>query len=100
MKYIADSATAFSDGRREIATYSAEGAWEKSLAVATEKGMSSFRNADGSLVFYASSNSIDVFMAFKDSNYQVEIFDSRAGQALSLALLVGQIRPVVDHENH
>lgn len=100
LKYVPDSATASIQGHRQIATYSADRAWEKSLLVASHDGMSSFRNADGSLVFYSTSNVMDVFMAFKNSNYQIEIFDSRAGQALSLALLEGQVRPVADHETH
>ena len=50
------------------------------------------------MVFYGLNNASDVFMAFEDEDLQVEIFDSRAGQALSLAMLAGQIRPVVNHE--
>jgi hypothetical protein len=101
LKYIPESGTAASllDAKREIATYNSDKAWEKSLVAANKAGLSNFKNADGSLVFYATNNASDVFMAFKDADVQVEIFDSRAGQALSLALLEGQIRPVFTHED-
>jgi hypothetical protein len=102
LKYIPESGTAtyLSDSQREIATYQAESAWDKSLIAASKNGISNFRNADGGLVFYNPASSDDVFMAFKDKDVQVEVFDSRADQALSLAMLVGQIRPVVDHEKN
>ena len=101
LKYLPESGTAASrlDARREIATYNSDQAWQKSLIAANKAGLSNFRNADGSLVFYATNNASDVFMAFEDVDVQVEIFDSRAGQALSLALLEGQIRPVYFNED-
>jgi hypothetical protein len=102
LKYIPESGTAtyLSGSQREIATYQAKSAWDKSLVASKKSGLSNFRNADGSLVFYNPASSGDVFMAFKNKDVQVEVFDSRAGQALSLAMLVGQIRPVVDHEKN
>lgn len=101
LEYLPESGTAAArlDAKRQIATYNSDKAWEKSLIAANKVGLSNFKNADGSLVFYASNNASDVFMAFEDVDVQVEIFDSRAGQALSLALLEGQIRPVFIHEN-
>lgn len=100
LKYIPElgTATYLKGAQREIATYQAAQAWSKSIAAAKKVGINNFRNADGSLVFYGLNNASDVFMAFKGEDVQVEIFDSRAGQALSLAMLDGQIRPVVDHE--
>lgn len=102
LKYIPESGTAtyLNGAQREIATYQAVNAWDKSIVAANKTGITNFRNADGSLVFYGINNASDVFMAFQDEDLQVEIFDSRAGQALSLAMLVGQIRPVVDHETN
>jgi hypothetical protein len=79
---------------RQIATYYSKGAWEKSLVASNGAGFSSFKNSDGSLVFYSIDNANDVFMAFPDKDYQIEIFDNRAGQALSLSVLVGQIRQI------
>jgi hypothetical protein len=101
LKYIPESGTAASitDSKREIATYNSDQAWEKSLIAANTMGLSNFKNADGSLVFYSTNNASDVFMAFEGIDVQVEIFDSRAGQALSLALLEGEIRPVFTHED-
>ena len=100
LKYIPESGTAtyLKGAQREIATYQAAEGWDKSIVAANKIGINSFRNADGSLVFYGLNNASDVFMAFEDEDLQVEIFDSRAGQALSLAMLAGQIRPVVNHE--
>ena len=102
LKYIPESGTAtyLKGAQREIATYQAAQAWNKSIVAANKEGISSFRNSDGSLVFYGLNNASDIFMAFKGADIQVEIFDSRAGQALSLAMLDGQIRPVVNHERN
>lgn len=94
-----DGAQSSLDSKREIATYISDQAWQKSLVAANKAGLSNFRNGDGSLVFYATNNASDVFMAFEDVDVQVEIFDSRAGHALSLALLEGEIRPVYLHED-
>lgn len=99
LKYSTDSQTATAQGNREIATYIGKTAWEDSLRASAKDGISSFKNADGSLVFYATNNASDVFMAFENKGIQIEVFDDRAGQALSLALLAGQIRPVVSHES-
>lgn len=96
VKYVApDSADeATRNSSRQIATYPAKSAWENSLTAAAAIGFSSFKNSDGSLVFYSIDNSSDVFMAFPDKELQIEIYDSRAGQALSLSVLVGQIREI------
>ena len=79
---------------RMVATYVASGAYDKSVLVASNTGTSSFKNADKSLVFYKTANTNDVFMAFPGKNIQVEIFDPVAGQALSLSVLAGEIRPI------
>lgn len=79
---------------RQIATYFSKGAWEKSLVASNAAGFSSFKNSDGSLVFYSIDNANNVFMAFPKKDFQIEIFDNRAGQALSLSVLVGQIRKI------
>lgn len=83
-----------SNSFRKIATYYSKGAWEKSLVASNAVGFSSFKNSDGSLVFYSLNYANDVFMAFPQKDFQIEIFDSRAGQALSLSVLVGQIREI------
>jgi hypothetical protein len=79
---------------RQVATYFSKGAWEKSLVASNAAGFSSFKNSDGSLVFYSIDNANDVFMAFPNKDFQIEIFDNRAGQALSLSVLDGQIRQI------
>ena len=79
---------------RQVATYFSKGAWEKSLVASSAAGFSSFKNSDGSLVFYSIDNANDVFMAFPGKDFQIEIFDNRAGQALSLSVLIGQIRQI------
>jgi hypothetical protein len=96
LKYIPKSGTAASQlgAKREIATYIDRKAWEKSLIAANKDGLSNFKNADGSLVFYATDNASDVYLAFEGRDVQIEIYDSRAGQALSLALLDGEVRPI------
>ena len=88
------SLTAAVNTSRMVATYVASDAYAKSVAVSTKSGTSSFINADKSLVFYKTSNTNDVFLSFPKKNVQIEVFDPSAGQALSLAVLVGQIRVI------
>ncbi len=101
VRYIPDSATAQSDSisQRAIATYPSAQAWDKSLIAAGRAGVTSFRNPDGSLVFYDGKESTSIFMAFPEQDIQVEIFDARIGQALNLALLVGQIQRIEAEKN-
>ena len=91
---ISGAVSSTTTATRTVATYNANGAYAKSVSVSTKVGNSTFQNADKSLVFYKNSDTNDIFMAFPGKNFQVEIFDPVAGQALSLAVLAGQVRPV------
>ena len=91
---IKASVSAATNTTRMVATYSAKGAYAKSVSVSTKSGTSTFQNADKSLVFYKTADTNDIFMAFPGKDFQVEVFDPVAGQALSLAVLAGQVRPI------
>ena len=93
VRYLATKAdlNATTNSARMIATYVSDNAFSQSQSVAAKKGNTSFVNADKSLVFYRSTNPNDIFLSFPKKNVQVEIYDPHAGQALSLAVLAGQI---------
>lgn len=76
---------------RLIATYYSKGAFTNSVLAAGKSGNTGFRNEDGSVVFYQATRKTDVYLAFPKSDYQIEIYDSTMGQALSLAILKDQI---------
>jgi hypothetical protein len=79
---------------RVIATYVSKDAFSNSILAASQPGNSGFRNPDGSVVFYSSKRNTDVYLSFPKKNVQIEIYDSLAGQALSLAILQDQITPI------
>jgi hypothetical protein len=96
IRYIKEN----SDGKdtaensRVVATYRSGSAFENSVAAASLAGNTGFRNPDGSVVFYSLSNDTAIYLAYPKKKVQIEIFDPVPGQALSLAILHGQISEV------
>lgn len=86
----------FVSNSRVIATYQSKDAFTNSIAAAERPENTGFRNPDGSVVFYATQKNTAVYVAFPKKNVQIEIYDPIAGQALSLAILQGQISKVGD----
>ncbi len=79
---------------RVIATYKSPHAFANTVAAAALVGNTGFRNSDGSVVFYQTNRKTDVYLGIPKENYQIEIYDPIVGQALSLAILQGQITKV------
>ena len=79
---------------RVIATYNSAHAFANTVAAAGLIGNTGFRNSDGSVVFYQTNRKTDVYIGFPHAQSQVEIYDPTIGQALSLAILQGQISEV------
>ena len=80
-----------STASRLVATYFSESAYLDSKSASKIAGNSGFTNADGAFVFYSLKKTTDVYLAFKNKPYQVEVFDPVVGQAISLAILKNQI---------
>jgi len=59
-----------------------------------KEGSLGFTNIDGNAVFYVRSRPTNVYMAIKDKDIQVEIFDPGQDQAVALALFKGQIQQI------
>lgn len=79
---------------RVVATYRSDDAFENSISAASLEGNTGFKNPDGSIVFYSTARDTAIYMAFPKKKVQIEIFDPTPGQALSLAVLQGQITKV------
>jgi hypothetical protein len=76
---------------RVIGTYIQKGATEAVVSSGKKEGSVGFTNIDGNAVFYVRSRPTNVYMAIKNKDIQVEIFDPGQDQAVALSLFKGQI---------
>jgi len=76
---------------RVIASYPQANAYSVTQAAGNQANAISFINADGAQVFYSKSYSTNVYLAFPESQYEIEIFDPGSGVALGLATNSGKI---------
>lgn len=76
---------------RVIATYKEATAYATIAAAAKLGGGVSVNNPDGSIVYYSKKTPNHVYMAFKNFEYQIEIFDPVPGASLKLATTPGAI---------
>jgi hypothetical protein len=76
---------------RVIATYPQSDAFSITKAAGNQANAISFTNADGAQVFYSKTYAANVYVAFPDSPYEIEIFDPKDGGALNLATNAGTI---------
>ena len=76
---------------RVIATYPQSDAYAITKTAGNQANAISFINADGAQVFYSKNLSANVYVAFPDNPYEIEIFDPGNGTALSLATAPGKI---------
>jgi hypothetical protein len=76
---------------RVIATYKEAAAYATIVAAAKLGGGVSLTNPDGSVVYYSKKTPTHVYMAFKNFEYQIEIFDPIPGASLKLATTPGAI---------
>lgn len=70
---------------RVIATYPQADAFNVTKTAGNQANAISFVNGDGAQVFYSKALSANVYVAFPDQPYEIEIFDPVEGAALSLA---------------
>ena len=77
-----------------IATYTTTDAFTSTQAAGNTTNGVSFINADGAAVYYSKDIPTNVYVAYPDKNYQVEIFDPIATTALDIASKSGALRLV------
>jgi len=77
---------------RVIATYSEPNAYESTAAAGNEANGVSFFTPEGSVVHYNKSVQNNVYVAYKDIAYQIEIFDPLNSEALNLATAPNQVQ--------
>jgi hypothetical protein len=69
-------------------------AFKVTQATGNVLGNIGFINADGNSVFYSSARNTNVYVGIKGKDIQVELFDPGADQAVGMATIKGQVRPV------
>lgn len=74
-----------------VATYPQEDAYGITESAGTQADSVSFVNADGGMVYYSKLLPTNVYVAFPDQPYSIEIFDPVDGGALSSAASVGKL---------
>jgi len=80
---------------RVIATYYREDGFQATVdAGKLDNGISILGQDDTSVIYYNSSLPTNVYVAFKNLPYQIEIYDPQPGQALAIASEIGRIRPI------
>jgi hypothetical protein len=87
---LADTAAKY----RVIASYPQPNAYSVTQAAGNQANAISFINADGAQVFYSKSYATNVYLAFPESAFEVEIFDPGNGAALGLATTSGKITQI------
>lgn len=80
---------------RVIATYKEATAYATILAASKLGTGVSLTNPDGSIIYYAKATPTHVYMAFKNFDYQIEIFDPVPGASLKLATTPGAIKAII-----
>lgn len=89
-KGIADLAPKY----RTVATYQESGAFEAMKAAGKQVDGITFINADGAQVYYDKTAMMNVYLAYEDLQFQIEIFDPNPGTAIRLATAPGRIRAI------
>lgn len=79
---------------RVVATYPQADAYAITRTAGNQANAISFVNAEGGQVFYSKDLSANVYIAYPDTPYEIEIFDPGDGVALSLATSSGKIERI------
>jgi hypothetical protein len=77
-----------------IATYTADDAFNATQAAGNQTNGVSFINPDGAAVYYSKETPTNVYVAYPNLNYQIEIFNPMAQTALDIASKPGALRLV------
>jgi hypothetical protein len=79
---------------RIVATYALEDAFDSTKAAGSLEGGVGLINPDGAAVYYNRSDSGNVYLAFEDENFQIEIFDPGVSIAVSLATEPSRVKKI------
>ena len=79
---------------RVIATYDVQDAFKSTQAAANQSNGISLSNPDGAAVFYNKATPTNVYMAYPNLNYQIEIFDPHENTSINLASTSGTITKI------
>lgn len=77
-----------------VGTYPQANAYSITEAAGAQPNGVTFLNADGAMVYYSKLLPTNVYLAFPNQDYEIEIFDPVDGGALSSAATVGTVKKV------
>jgi hypothetical protein len=77
-----------------VGTYPQANAYSITEAAGAQPNGVTFLNADGAMVYYSKLLPTNVYLAFPNQGYEIEIFDPVDGGALSSAATVGKVTKV------
>lgn len=77
-----------------IATYVINGAFDAVRSAGNEQEGISITNSDGAAIYYNKSSPNNIYLAYPNSNFQIEIFDPSDERALQVATNPGLIQPI------
>lgn len=77
---------------RVIATYSEADAYNSTLQAGNQAEGVSLSNPDGSVVYFSKNTPNNVYVAYPNLNYQIEIYDPDAKTAVTLATTSNQVQ--------
>lgn len=79
---------------RIIATYPEPAAYDTTLAAASQANSLVFVNGDGAAVYLDKTRANNVYVAYQDVPFSIEVFDPDANTALSIASLPGNLKRI------
>jgi hypothetical protein len=77
-----------------IATYTTTNAFTATQSAGNQSNGVSFINAEGAAVYYSKDTPTNVYVAYPNLNYQIEIFDPIAATALDIASKNGALKVI------
>lgn len=78
-----------------IATYAIKDAFAATKEVGSNSSKSlKFTNDDGAIVYYDTNRPTNVYLAYPNKDFQIEIYDPTKGAALNLATSKGKVRVI------
>ncbi len=79
---------------RVVGTYEAKDAFTITQNEANTANGVGITTSDGNAIYYNTTRPLSVYLGLKDADYQIELFNPTAGQALGDARTPGQVRQI------
>lgn len=80
---------------RVIATYVVPGAFASTAAAGNQTNGVTLSRADGAVVYYNKLEPTNIYLANKDSNFQIEVYDPDPNTSLQLATTLKTVIPIL-----